>query len=145
MPNWRAAGQNLAQYTANLGTKSVEDAMALSQAKKQMAQLYPIKYKLELENAIKLAEAKKSLDPYGDSTNDIQEYQFARTQGYPGTFNDWDLSRKKAGATNLSFLDPENQAMINKIIKESLNPPPPSQTQGPNIPLTQPTLKINYR
>lgn len=35
-------------------------------------------------------------------TSDIQNYQFAKTQGYPGTFEQWDMARKKAGATNLT-------------------------------------------
>lgn len=35
-------------------------------------------------------------------TSDIQNYQFAKSQGFPGTFEQWDLSRKKAGATNVS-------------------------------------------
>lgn len=32
----------------------------------------------------------------------IQEYQFAVGQGFKGTFQDWDMARKKAGATNVS-------------------------------------------
>ena len=33
----------------------------------------------------------------------IKEYQFAKSQGYPGTFEQWDTSRKKAGASNVSM------------------------------------------
>ena len=32
----------------------------------------------------------------------VQEYQFAKTQGYDGSFMDFQLSQKKAGATNIS-------------------------------------------
>ena len=32
----------------------------------------------------------------------IQEYNFAKGQGYPGTFEQWSTSQKKAGATNVS-------------------------------------------
>lgn len=32
----------------------------------------------------------------------VQEYQFAVTQGYKGTFEQWDTGRKRAGATNVS-------------------------------------------
>lgn len=32
----------------------------------------------------------------------IQEYQFAKSQGYGGTFEQWDTSRKRAGASNTS-------------------------------------------
>jgi hypothetical protein len=33
----------------------------------------------------------------------VQEYQFAVKQGYKGTFEQWDRSSKKAGATNVSL------------------------------------------
>lgn len=32
----------------------------------------------------------------------VKEYQFAKAQGYPGTFDQWDLSRKRAGASSVS-------------------------------------------
>lgn len=32
----------------------------------------------------------------------IQEYQFAVQQGYRGTFNDWDMARKRASGTNVN-------------------------------------------
>jgi hypothetical protein len=32
----------------------------------------------------------------------VREYQFAKEQGYPGTFEQWTTSQKKAGATSLS-------------------------------------------
>lgn len=32
----------------------------------------------------------------------IQEYQFAVQQGYKGTFNDWDMARKRASGTNVN-------------------------------------------
>lgn len=35
-------------------------------------------------------------------TSDMQEYEFARTQGYQGTFADYQQAMKKAGATNVS-------------------------------------------
>lgn len=31
----------------------------------------------------------------------VQEYEYARAQGYQGTFADWDMARKKAGATKV--------------------------------------------
>ena len=37
----------------------------------------------------------------------IREYEYARQQGYKGSFNDWELSRRRAGATNVS-LDARN-------------------------------------
>lgn len=32
----------------------------------------------------------------------VQEYEYAKDQGYKGTFEQWDTARKRAGATNLS-------------------------------------------
>jgi len=31
----------------------------------------------------------------------VREYLFAKTQGYPGSFNEWELSRRRAGASNV--------------------------------------------
>jgi hypothetical protein len=35
-------------------------------------------------------------------TDDLREYNFAKSQGFTGTFQDWQLAMKKAGATNVS-------------------------------------------
>jgi hypothetical protein len=35
-------------------------------------------------------------------TDDIREYNFAKQQGFPGTFQDWMIAGKKAGATNVN-------------------------------------------
>lgn len=43
------------------------------------------------------APAKAEKDP-----SSIQEYKFAVAQGYKGSFEDWDRSSKRAGATNLN-------------------------------------------
>lgn len=37
-----------------------------------------------------------------DAPNAVREYQFAVSQGYKGTFEQWDTTRKRAGATNVS-------------------------------------------
>lgn len=34
-------------------------------------------------------------------TDDISEYNFAKSQGFSGTFEDWQISQKKAGATTV--------------------------------------------
>ena len=43
----------------------------------------------------------------------IKEYQFAKEQGYPGTYQQWTMDNKKAGATNVnnsvSVAGPENK------------------------------------
>jgi len=38
-----------------------------------------------------------------EQTTDIQNYQFAKSQGYPGTFEQWDTERKSAGAPNITL------------------------------------------
>ncbi len=48
-----------------------------------------------------------------DLPSAVQEYQFAAQQGYGGSFTDWLMSQKRAGATNVnntvSVAGPENQ------------------------------------
>ena len=46
------------------------------------------------------AEAFKAEAP--DLTSGMKEYEFARSQGYQGTFEDWKTTNAKAGATNLT-------------------------------------------
>lgn len=43
-----------------------------------------------------------ALKPKPDVTDDIREYNFAKTQGFPGTFEEWQLSQRKAGADNIT-------------------------------------------
>lgn len=40
--------------------------------------------------------------PKNQDTSAMKEYALAVSQGYKGTFDQWDLERKKAGATNVS-------------------------------------------
>lgn len=52
-----------------------------------------------------LMEPEEALAAYQEArqgTDDIQEYNFARQQGYGGTFRDFMLSSKRAGATNIT-------------------------------------------
>jgi hypothetical protein len=51
----------------------------------------------------------------------IREYEYARQQGYPGSFNDWELSRRKAGATNLTVgitQEKEENKAVGKFLGE---------------------------
>jgi hypothetical protein len=43
-------------------------------------------------------------------TSSMQEYEFARKQGYQGTFQDYELEQKRAGATNIDFNQNQGQA-----------------------------------
>lgn len=57
---------------------------------------------LSLGDAYKMKlEAQKPQKP--DFTDDIKEYNFARGQGYNGTFQDFMTEMKRAGATNINM------------------------------------------
>jgi hypothetical protein len=45
----------------------------------------------------------------------IQEYKFAQSQGYQGSFEQWDRDRKKAGATNVSMSVNTEKSLLNDI------------------------------
>lgn len=40
--------------------------------------------------------------PQPPTTDDIREYQFAKQSGYEGSFPDWQIDQRKAGATNVT-------------------------------------------
>lgn len=51
----------------------------------------------------------------------VREYEYAKQQGYPGSFNDWELSRRKAGATNLTVgitQEKEENKTVGKFLGE---------------------------
>lgn len=55
--------------------------------------------------AFSLMDPEDALKAYQDArkgTDDIREYNFARQQGYQGSFRDFMLSSKRAGATNIT-------------------------------------------
>lgn len=60
----------------------------------------------ELKEALKhqysVATHRAGLEA-GKPTSDIKEYNYAKTQGYTGSFNDWQIKQKKAGATNINL------------------------------------------
>lgn len=66
------------------------------------------------KSPIKLGEGEQLLDPntfrplatgtpkLEKQPSSIQEYNFAKSQGYTGTFEQWDASRRRAGATSVT-------------------------------------------
>lgn len=55
------------------------------------------------EEALKLQKLQLEVGNLKNpTTNDIREYQFSKSQGYRGSFQDWMLENKRAGATNIS-------------------------------------------
>jgi hypothetical protein len=62
----------------------------------------------ELKRALMSSEIVKNLRPdptKSNLTDDIKEWELAKSQGYEGTLQDWILSQKKAAATQVN-LDP---------------------------------------
>lgn len=49
---------------------------------------------------------------------DVQEYEYAKKQGYPGTFQQWQIENKKAGATNLN-IDQKAESAFDKKVAEN--------------------------
>jgi len=60
-------------------------------------------------------DALKAYQEARQGTDDIQEYNFARQQGYQGTFRDFMLESRKAGATSISLGGGENGPQFGKI------------------------------
>jgi hypothetical protein len=52
-----------------------------------------------------------------ETTNDLKEYNFARTQGFTGTLRDWQLEQKRAGATNVSVPINTGQKGLDNTLK----------------------------
>lgn len=70
---------------------------------------------LQAPKTLKLGKDETLLDPVtlkplaqgpGSLPSAVQEYKFAQSQGYRGTFEQWDTARKQAGATNISLASP---------------------------------------
>lgn len=52
-----------------------------------------------------------------DLPNDVQEYEYARQQGYQGTFADWSMENKKAGASQVN-IDQKAEGAFDKKLAE---------------------------
>lgn len=66
---------------------------------RQMAQQDPAN---QLDMEYKRAQLDQLRNPQPKQTDDIREYEFARQQGYQGSFKDFMLEGKKAGAVNIT-------------------------------------------
>ena len=60
-------------------------------------------------------DALKAYQEARQGTDDIQEYNFARQQGYGGTFRDFMLEGRKAGATSISIGAGQDGPQFGKI------------------------------
>lgn len=84
---------------------------SLASAFDQMAQTIPEQMRPVFEAARNDPEMQRSLvstmasgmfAPPPKKTDDIQEYEFAKSQGFQGTFQDWDTQRRRASASTNS-------------------------------------------
>jgi len=79
-----------------------EDREYMMKAYESLVERYPQYAGLRPESAMQAHEQSiiESMKP--NTTDDIREYQYAVQQGYEGTFRDYMLSNRKAGASNIT-------------------------------------------
>lgn len=123
----RAAKNQTVQYLTRQGLD--EGTATLLAGNKQALQQYLLQQSRGADpmDALKLEKTQLEIDQMrSPTTDDIREYQFAKGQGYQGTFNDFMLEGKKAGATNVvqnvgegdkfyEELDKSNAAMFSEL------------------------------
>lgn len=109
-------GPTMANAQKMDGAQSVFDINGYAEALMAIdpVQAIQLKASLRKENTpLKLSQGEVAIDPQTgkqlfanpkapDLPSAVQEYQFAVGQGYKGSFNDWDTSRRRAAATNVN-------------------------------------------
>lgn len=53
-----------------------------------------------------------------DQPTDVREYEYAKQQGYQGTFNDWQLAQKRAGASSVNIDQKSESAFDTELAKK---------------------------
>lgn len=53
-----------------------------------------------------------------DQPTDVREYEYAKQQGYQGTFNDWQLEQKRAGASSVNIDQKSESAFDTELAKK---------------------------
>lgn len=66
----------------------------------------------------RLAEAKR--DPNAGTPADVREYEYAKQQGYPGSFEDWQLAQRRASAAQTNVNLPPQQKKEDEAFGASL-------------------------
>lgn len=79
----------------------------------QMQQNDPMR-QMQMEKA--QLELEQMRNPQPKQTDDIREYEFARSQGYQGTFQDFMTDMKRAGATNVTTNVGQGSSEYNKAL-----------------------------
>lgn len=80
---------------------------------REMQQNDPMR-QMEMERA--QLELEQLRNPQPKQTDDIREYEFARQQGYQGTFQDFMTDMKRAGATNVTTNVGQGSSEYNKAL-----------------------------
>lgn len=96
-------GFDMPGYIQALYARSPVQAMQLQQAMGPK----PADYKVVGSSLVRVGpqgveEAYRAPDKPETAPSAIREYEFARSQGYRGTFDQWDRERRRAGATSVS-------------------------------------------
>lgn len=71
-----------------------------------------IKYQTAVE------QLRQIQNPQAKPTDDMREYEFAKSQGFDGSFLDFQLSQKKAGATNVNVGGEPSDGALRKKLDE---------------------------
>jgi hypothetical protein len=79
---------------ASPGQKAVAEALI-----RQQTQAMDPAYGLDLEYKRAQVDALRNPQPKDTRTDDQREYEYARSQGFQGTLQDWLVTQKQAGAT----------------------------------------------
>ena len=85
-------------------------------------------------------EALMSPEEQQKLTDDMREYEFAKSQGYPGSFRDWILEGKKAGATNVSVGGANPESWDKTLLAETAKEVPPLKAKAVTSKKTYDTM-----
>lgn len=103
-------GQGLAQGIAGFGqaTQAAKKKAGLAEALKGMSGELDPRQKMLIENYPELALPQLAENAFkapkaAEKPSGVQEYEYAKEQGFPGTFLDFQLAQKKAGASNTTI------------------------------------------
>lgn len=82
------------------------EKQAAEQQQNKTAEWLQRAHGLSPEDAMVIAQnpalLQHALKPGSNPTDDIREYEFAKQQGYAGSFQDWMFDSRRAGATNVN-------------------------------------------
>lgn len=105
--------QQLLQASQNPWLSDAQRGIVNTLMQQQMQQNDPMR-QMQMEKA--RLELEQMRNPEPKQTDDIREYEFARQQGYQGTFQDFMTDMKRAGATNVTTNVGQGSSEYNKAL-----------------------------